>query len=1839
MYAVRYRTLASMLALLIALTAASSLAAAKTETAVTARAAFAKRSLAFERVGDGHFLARGHGYALELADGVAAISLQERARHAVVKMTFDGASSRPEMREERELEGRVNYIHGTDPSRWRLSIPTYEQVRCTRVYPGIDAVFYGNQSRLEYDLVVQPGADAGVIGVRFSGAKSTRIDRKGNLVVDTGAGTLRFDRPVAYQEISGERRPVDVSYHRSGRHTVGFKVGAYDRSTELVIDPVLVYSTFFGGVGEDYVYDLTLDSFGNAYIAGGSDGSAFLATPGAYDTSTNGGPAIGTDFYSSERTREAFVSKISGNGNTVLWTTFLGGSSIDTAFGIEVDSSGVVVVGETRSRDFPTTSGAAMESLPDGFGDFATSNSHAFVTKLNSSGSAPIFSTYLGGNSNYESDRACAVALDSGGNIYVTGETTSADFPVTAGVYQPAINSTTILSRQDAFVTKFNSSGAIAYSTFVGGQDTDRGDSIGVDSAGNAIIRVRSQAFPTTSANRVSAFGDYFVVKLDSTASDVLWSTGVGSNTTPGRRVDADNEGRGLVVDAAGAVYVTGYAGAGIATTPSAFQPAYPGCRSAFVQKINPGGTLAYGTYLNGPSATCRDSIGHAIAVDSSGRAFVTGYTENPEFPVANPFQPTHARTSVGYAGSDDVFITALNADGASLFFSTFLGGSGNDWGIGVAVDSSGVTATGVLQGWSGMRSLDFWQKNPVQPVPGITYNTGDIFVAKLNLSAATPAFGIESVLPAFFSANDSLLSGTVRGFGFQDGATITVDGKPTYTPATFLNSSFLSFTPPSNMPPGTFTLTVTNPGGAKVSAPITFALSPRLEYTSFDTKPFTPMEGPSTGGTVVTIKGYNYDRNAKVAFGDIPAASVTWVSENQILATSPPHQPECVEITITNPNGQFAGDADRCDFRFIAPVPTVDAVTPSSVYYGGQQIVSVTGSNFFGSNVSFGSESCTNQTVLDPHTMTALQPLLNPGTFDLQVRNADSTTSVILPKAVTILGTPSIDPIFGPRAGGTVVTLRGNAFQEGAEVFFGQSRAASVTFVDATTLRATTPPNSGGTVRIWVRNPNGLFMIFQDFAFVTLNDAMSLAGVSPATGPTVGGTQLTITGAGFVAPPFLHAWVGGIPATNVTKVDETTIQVTTPAHDEGVVDVVVMNQDSNASTAVLEGSYTYILPAPTITSITPAGGLPEGGTSVTIHGANFSAGAMVKIGGLDLVNPVFVNSATITGTTPPHVAGTVDVVVTNPGPNASTLTGAFTYGYPLITLSPATSDVYAGATASLTLTASYAQTTATTVGLASSSAAATVDANITIPAYATTTTVNVTGVSEGTATITASLPPALGSAQATALVNVSARPPAPTLTAVTPSSGPKVGGTVITITGTNFLAGTTVTIGSVAATNVTFNSATQITATTPAQAAGTYGVTVTLPDAQYATLGSAFTYIEAPSVSSVSPSTGPLAGGTAVTVTGAYFANGAQVKFGATSATGISVTSSTQINCTTPAGTGGYVDVTVTNTDGQSDSKTNAFRYIGPAPTVASLSPTSGPQSGGTVITISGTDFVAGATVMFGSAAATNVTVTSTQITCTTPAGTPGSVDVIVTNPDGQSATKPGAFTYGGSVPTITSFTPTGAPPGDTVVITGTNFVDVTAVSFGGTPATNYTVDSATQITAIIPNGAMTGSISVTTPAGTATSTPMNIWPGPPVIDAVTPARGSRDGGTVVTITGWSFRPGLTVMFGSTPATIELQYGTSITVVAPAHAEGVVDITVKNFDWTTVTKSSAYTYTRPVDPNGDGKVNASDIVYLINYLFAGGPTPAGNGDANGDSATNVVDVFFLVNQLFTSGN
>jgi hypothetical protein len=645
------------------------------------------------------------------------------------------------------LPGQVSYFFGNDPRKWRTNVPTFGRVKYVGVYPGVDLVYYGAQNQLEYDFIVQPGADPKQIRLAYSGAEQVELDAKGDLVLHAAGGEVRQHKPVVYQEIHGRRVPVSGDYVLrggvSGRmgeresggknertpspthpytHTptqVSFRVAEYDRSRPLIIDPVLSYSTFLGGRLADEASSIAIDGNELAYVTGWTGSTDFPTTAGKVMGDPNDGP-IRSD---------VFIVKLdltkTGDAG-LLYSTYLGGDNDDYGQSIVVDESGnAYVAGYTLSTDFPTTPGA-MTDPGDDNPDGLRSLPDAFVVKLDPTGSgssALHFSTYLGGS---DADAALGIALDPAGNVCVTGYTFSPDFPTTAGAIQgdhPDV---------DAFVAKLDltktGTAALLSSTYLGGDNQDYGNGIAVDNAGIVYVAgdTLSSDFPTTPDRIMGDFGenpiryDGFVTKLDlaqSGADTLLYSTYLSGNDT-----DTANA---LVVDG-GYVYVTGRTfSTDFPTTPDAFQGDQPG-EDIFITKLDltRSGTdaLVYSTYLGGNA----DERSNSIALDRWGRVYVTGATNSRNF-------PTTGGAVQGVQGSHDAILVSLDLakSGASaLVYGTYLGGDNLDEARSVVVDGSG---NAYLAGWTSSANFpttpDAYQRAPAGQYPSIE----DAFVVKLD--------------------------------------------------------------------------------------------------------------------------------------------------------------------------------------------------------------------------------------------------------------------------------------------------------------------------------------------------------------------------------------------------------------------------------------------------------------------------------------------------------------------------------------------------------------------------------------------------------------------------------------------------------------------------------------------------------------------------------------------------------------------------------------------------------------------------------------------------------------------------------------------------------------------------------------------------------------------------------------------------------------------------------------------------------------------------------------------------------------------------------------------------
>ena len=674
------------------------------------------------------FISRGSGYTLFLTPREAVLALHAasaspmtgdgRKDHesaaAVLRMKFAGSEAKVHGAGQEELSGKINYFIGNDPKRWRTGISTYAKAAYANVYPGVDLVYYGNQRQLEYDFVVHPGTDPEIIALNFEGADELKIDAQGELVLHAGGGEIRQRKPFIYQEVDGVRHEVAGSYKLKDRNTVGFELADYDTSRPLVIDPVLVYSTFLGGDRQDQGQDITVDAAGSAYVTGLTGSSDFPTTGGAFDTTLDTGVAL-----------DAFVTKLNPAGSALVYSTFLGGNDTDLGFGIAVDTSGsAYVTGHTGSSNFPTTSGAPHNG-----------NFDVFVTKLNPSGSALVYSTLFGGINFEQGNR---IALDTSGSAYVTGQTTSPNFPTTAGVFDTTLNGGTA-----AFVTKLHPSGAaLVYSTFLDGFSNDFGNGIAVDASGSAYVtgETFSFDFPTTAgafSTTFNGFSDAFVTKLNATGSAIVYSTFIGGSN--------NDWGRGIAVDTSGSAYVVGETfSPNFPTTVGAFDTTHNGERDAFVAKLNASGSapLIYSTFVGGSAL----EFARDLAVDASGSVYITGVTFSPNYPTtADAFDTT-------WNDSADPFVTKLDPFGSALVYSTFLGGTATDVGNGIAVDASGnAYVTGETLANDFPTTVDAF--DTTYNGTG-EFNTADAFVTKLSTTT--------SGIPATLTLNPSTATNTV---------------------------------------------------------------------------------------------------------------------------------------------------------------------------------------------------------------------------------------------------------------------------------------------------------------------------------------------------------------------------------------------------------------------------------------------------------------------------------------------------------------------------------------------------------------------------------------------------------------------------------------------------------------------------------------------------------------------------------------------------------------------------------------------------------------------------------------------------------------------------------------------------------------------------------------------------------------------------------------------------------------------------------------------------------------------------------------------------------------------
>lgn len=806
---------AALLLMTIGATCAGAEEASKHSSPASATLRYASLPLAFEQnrgqAPQGvEFLTRGNGFAVFFTKKEAVLSLERSAanlqglssaigmRHAaaqsrrhgkrrhvcasrcggkvrkdVLQLRWLGANAAPMIAGLEEEPGKSNYLLGDNSSKWVKAVPAFSKVGYRGLYPGVDLVYYGNHRQLEFDLKVAPGADLGAVRLQIAGEKrraaKLQINSAGELVVHTRAGGLRFHKPVAYQpDGNSGRHFVAANYVIAKGGRIGFVVTGCDRSKPLVIDPVLSYSTYLGGSDYNYATGIAVDASGYTYITGYTSSVDFpvsggvqgIFAGGSCDTEVNTTPCF-----------DAFVAKLNPQGTGLVYSTYLGGTGDDEGVRIAVDSSGqAYVAGFTDSLDFPTAGPLQGSNGGGACGTTAypTPCYDAFVAKLAASGSNLVYSTYIGGAGD---DFASSIAADSSGNAYVGGLTSASNFPVTYGALQTSYGGGPF----DGFVAKINPTGSsLVYSTYLGGSQEDHVNGIALDSSGDVYLtgQTNSANFPVkggfepqyTAASCGSALSNFpcfesFVSELNPAGSALVYSSYLGGT--------AASYGSDIALDSSGAAYVAGWTTSkDFPVTQGAYNTAWGGTNEIFVAKIAAaGGAISYATYLGDiyPDQT------NSIVVDSSGNAWIAGFTYGGKFPVASPLQAASG-------GLYDAIISELNPTGSTLLFSTYLGGTGDEAAGDLALDSSGnvyvagdtfstdfpITPSAVTTGYTG-GSYDAWiAKIAPQNAAGLTAAPNPLVFTgqEINTTSAPAALKIGDAGSAGLSISEISVKG-----------------------------------------------------------------------------------------------------------------------------------------------------------------------------------------------------------------------------------------------------------------------------------------------------------------------------------------------------------------------------------------------------------------------------------------------------------------------------------------------------------------------------------------------------------------------------------------------------------------------------------------------------------------------------------------------------------------------------------------------------------------------------------------------------------------------------------------------------------------------------------------------------------------------------------------------------------------------------------------------------------------------------------------------------------------------------------------------------------------------
>ncbi len=1256
------------------------------------------------------FLARGPGYTMSLGRDGAVLALATgkgrggaSGSRTVVGMHLVGGNPRPVVSGADRLPGASNYLIGDNPRNWHQNVPSFAEVRYQGVYPGVDMVYHGNQRQLEYDLVVAPGTSPARIALGFRGAQRLSITRGGELLIHARGGkVVRQRAPVIYQGDGAARHRVSGHYVlRGSGHRVGFRVGAYDRSRPLVIDPTIAYSTYLGGYNtvvangssQDTANGIAVDAAGSAYVVGFTDSippSPYPTTTGAVQTAFGGGA------------RDAFVTKLNPAGTAAVYSTYLGGNGDDRASDVAVDSSGnAYVTGQTTPPTaapvpFPTTPGAA-QTTPGGGTD-------AFLAKLNAAGSALTYSSFLGGSG---SDAAVRIDIGPLNAATISGTTSppngtattpsvTDNFPTTAGSFQPTFGggaasaTSPFASPSDAFAARINPAGsAFDYSTFLGGTQPDSAGGVAVDAAGAAYVTGATRspgvfgtpgAFQTTIASTLSDDSDAFVAKLNVAGSALAYATYVG-----GARFDT---GKGVAVDGSGSAYITGETNSTNYPVKNANQPANasapgPNDSDSFLTKLNPSGSdTVYSTY-NGSNTY---DTGTDIAVDPSGNAYAVGNTLGG-FPLKNPVQ---VRT-----GDYDAYLTKFNATGG-VTYSTMYGGGARDFGQAVATDSAGNAYVGGRTDYFSDDS--FPVKSAFQP-----RNAGfaDAWIAKITQTPNSPLVnslrsrgGPVSGGTSVILTGVGLTGATAVKFGDTAAASFVVDSDTQITAVGPAHAA------------GKVNVTVTTPAGTSPDNPVTlfeyaegvWRLTGSLGAVHYDQQLKLLDDGriliiggqnSMFGNAIATTEVFNPKTGQWNATGSLATARSAYTATRLDgpacrAATRPAY---CGDILVAGGSPNSAGGTVAAPTSALNSAEIYDAATGAwrgtgnlNVARGQHAATLLDGPECHaGSPPSYcGKVLVSGGYLFTPTTVLNSAELYDPATGQWTVtgpfqHTARLTSSVLLPSGKVLLpgGTGS------DRAATEIYDPASGSWNTTGPLNIGRERETLIVLRDGKVLAAagTTPgdpaylgtqPRAGDTAEIydeatgvWTQLPDrsiGVARNNHDSALLP-NGKVLVAdgGRGGLTAELFDPTDRKWRSAGLlnISRGSGHPQTGSYD-TVVLSSDQSRFAADSAVCGNNCGKVLVAGNNDDRTTEL----YT---PEPRVDALDPTTGAAAGGTSVKITGQGFTHGVRSVLFGTTPATSFTADSyGQITAVAPPG-SGAKTVTVINEGGTA-TSSGSFTY-------------------------------------------------------------------------------------------------------------------------------------------------------------------------------------------------------------------------------------------------------------------------------------------------------------------------------------------------------------------------------------------------------------------------------------------------------------------------------------------------------------------------------------------------------------------------------------------------